>query len=33
MLQSFDHRKVGVSRGSEPRAPAFQRVMADRPHS
>lgn len=33
MLQSFDHRKVGVSRGSEPRAPAFLRFMADRPHS
>jgi hypothetical protein len=31
--QSFDHREVGVSQGSEPRAPAFLRFAADRPHS
>jgi hypothetical protein len=33
MLHSLDHRNVGVSRGSEPRAPAFLRFAADRPHS
>jgi hypothetical protein len=31
--QSFDHRAVGVSRGSEPRAPTSLRFAADRPHS
>jgi hypothetical protein len=33
MPHSLDHRNVGVSQGSEPRAPAFLRFAADRPHS
>jgi hypothetical protein len=33
VLRSFDRKGHGVSRGSEPRAPAFMRFLADRPHS
>jgi hypothetical protein len=33
VLRSLDREGHGVSRGSEPRAPAFMRFLADRPHS